>query len=114
MRPVITNATLTSITGGGSSEDYRAAEGPDEVTRWEGESPCYVRESAITTFAAQGGNLDLQKLTAVIIDASLGRPQIGDNITFTLLGEPQRRKVWQVESHMIGSAPFGYKVFLER
>jgi hypothetical protein len=111
VRPVLTNATLTSIQGGGSAEDYRAVE-TDTITRWSGDSPCYAREDTVTVI--DQGNLSVQKLTVLLVDGALTVPQLGDNVTFEWLGQTHTRKIAEIVPQLLDYIVVAWEITLER
>lgn len=73
-----TNATLTSIERGGTSEDYDTPTGADSNV-WQGISRCYVGVRSATL--TEGNVLNRTKITYALIDGELGPFSPGDTLT---------------------------------
>lgn len=91
------NATLTSIMGGGFTADYDQP-ATSGTARWQGTVGVYVVEEIITvasaTRRAGEGADSVNELTRtyLVLDAELGRlVQTGDTLTYTLDGVTSTR-----------------------
>jgi hypothetical protein len=102
--PVHCNATLLKIESS-TVDDYGNATGA--TTRWEGESPCYVRERALHPTDT------LLRETDVLLDSITGRPESGDELTYRFAGIEERRTVNDVRPHVLDDDVLGYRVVLE-
>lgn len=117
MLPILTNATLTKIEGGGTVEGYRDDEGAD-TTAWAGESPCYVEEKVglqrgLDANRTTRGRQDIVHATKVQYDGRLPEASVGDSVTFVWNGGMRRSEVWDVQSELFASARLSTTVWLE-
>jgi hypothetical protein len=90
-----TNARLTKVAGGGTSEDYDVPEGADDA-KWEGDADAYYQEKRERVSA--GGDTDLVLRRALIVETDLGIDfEEGDTVAFTLSVGDRTGKVQVIE-----------------
>jgi hypothetical protein len=108
------NAQLTSIAGGGLSEDDGGSyvAGAD-TPKWTGLVDAYVHEEVLATAGADG--LDDAKLTYIVIPGGLpvSEPIIpADTVSFTYAGQSVTRIVQRVATHSLPSHLKTTRIFL--
>lgn len=89
------NATLTKVARGGTSEDYDAPAGADAAA-WEGVTACYIGERRATM--TEGQVLNRERIEYAIVPGTI-EVRTGDTITFTRDGgTPESRDVRAVKA----------------
>lgn len=84
-----TNATLTSVAGGGTTEDYDQPAGTD-TTRWTGSTGIYVVEELLTQLR-DGSSVDELNHTRLYLPLDVGGVvQRGDTLTYDRGGTQTR------------------------
>ncbi len=93
------NATLTDVSGGGSSEDYDQATGAD-TSSWSGTLGAYLVEKVITR--ADGDGLNHFKQTYLIVPYGSVPVAIDDTVSYIgPNGVATARDVRQIEPHPV-------------
>lgn len=95
------NATLTKVTGGGGTEDWKtaAADGP---AVWTGSYPAYFMEKRERVFGE--GGADLLKRRVLIVETTLRDWTDGEIVHFTFNGQEQTAKVQMIEARSLAAA----------
>lgn len=99
MKPPLANATLTSIAGGGTSEDYDTGPGAD-TARWTGSVDAYLQERLEAQVAGQ--QLDAVDVSRLVVPLAEGlNARRGDTVTYSYGGETFSRTVQHLEQYRI-------------
>lgn len=95
----VENVRLTSIVGGGFSEDWDDAAGTDTI-KWSGDLGAYVQDRVLAQTV--GNALSEAKQTTLTLNAIPNVDIVtGDTITYTQYGNPVTKVARDVEDHRV-------------
>lgn len=108
MQLPVTNAALTRVEGGGTTEDYEQAAGT-AVTKFTGSVPAYVVLTESVRSEPDGRNRRKRSFIVVPFETT-GLLELDDTLTFTYEGETLQRPVREILPHKVAGTT---RVYLE-